>query len=86
LVVPWGGAVATIGGSGLTTSLSGNPNTGNGQLATNFFHEIGQDGATTFGQAFAGSLQKYIDENSIGRWDSHVLTIWNALGDPSLQL
>ena len=86
VTIPWGGAVATIGGTGLTTSLVGNPNTGNGQLATNFFYEIGHDGATSFGQAFAGSIQKYIDENSIGRWDYHLITIWNALGDPSLKL
>ena len=86
IAIPHGGAVATIGGAGLTTSLVGNPNTGNGQLATNFFYEIGQDGATSFGQAFAGSIQKYIDENVIGLWDSHLIAIWNALGDPSLKL
>ena len=86
VLIPWGGAIATVGGTGLTTSLTGQPNSGNGMLATNFFYKIGQDGATSFGEAFSGSLQKYIDENTISLWDSHVLTIWNALGDPSLKL
>jgi hypothetical protein len=86
MILPWGGAVATIGGTGLTSSLVGNPDTGNGKLATNFFYEIGQEGANTFGEAFAGSIQKFIDENTIGLWTSHVITIWNALGDPSLKL
>lgn len=86
MLIPWGGSVATIGGTGLTSSLSGQPNSGNGRLATDFFYKIGHDGATTFGEAFAGSTQKFIDENTIGLWQSHVLTIWNALGDPSLKL
>jgi hypothetical protein len=86
VVMPWGGAIATMGGTGFTTSLSGQPDTGNNRLATSFFYKIGQDGATSFGEAFAGSLQKYIDENVIGRWNTHVLTIWNALADPSLDL
>ncbi|KYK27854.1 hypothetical protein AYK20_01860 [Thermoplasmatales archaeon SG8-52-1] len=86
MLIPWGGAVATIGGTGLTSSLSGQPNSGNGRLATDFFYKIGQDGATTFGEAFAGATQKFIDENTIGLWQAHVLTIWNALGDPSLKI
>jgi hypothetical protein len=86
MLIPWGGAIATIGGTGLTSSLTGDPNTGNGRLATDFFYMIGQYGAETFGEAFAGATQKFIDENSIGRWQSHVLTIWNALGDPSLKV
>ena len=86
ILIPWGGAIATVGGTGLTTSLSGQPNSGNGRLATDFFYKIGQDGATTFGEAFAGATQKFIDENTIGLWQSHVITIWNALGDPSLKI
>ena len=86
LVIPWGGAVASIGGTGLTTSLSGRPNTGNSKLGTDFFYKIGQDGATTFGEAFSGTIQMFIDDNIIGLWEAHVLTIWNAIGDPSLKL
>ena len=86
LLIPWGGAIATIGGTGLTTSIGGQPNSGNGRLGTDFFYKIGQEGATTFGEAHFGSIQKYIDENTISIWHSHVLTIWNALGDPSIKL
>jgi hypothetical protein len=86
LIIPLGGAIASIGGTGLTTSLGGQPNSGNSKLATDFFYEIGQNDATTFGEAFAGTLQKFIDENTIGLWEGHVLTIWNAIGDPSLKL
>ncbi len=86
IAIPWGGAIASVGGTGLTTSLSGNPNTGNSKLATDFFRNIGEENATTFGEAFAKSFVNFIDENTIGLWESHVLTIWNALGDPSLKV
>ena len=86
LLIPWGGAIASVGGTGLTTSRGGQPNSGNGRLGTGFFYKVGQDGATTFGEAHFGSIQKYIDENYITLWDAHVLTIWNALGDPSIKL
>ncbi|UCD14689.1 MAG: hypothetical protein JSW60_04510 [Thermoplasmatales archaeon] len=86
IIIPWGGAIASVGGTGLTTSLSDEPNSGNARLATDFFYLIGQEGATTFGEAFSGAVQKFIDENTINLWEAHVVTIWNALGDPSLKL
>jgi hypothetical protein len=86
ITIPWGGAVASMGGSGLTTSMSGQPNSGNAKLATDFFYNVGQEGMETFGEAFWGATQKYIDENTIELWESHVITIWNPFGDPSLQL
>jgi len=86
IMVPWGGAIASVGGTGLTSSLVGQPVSGNGEIATNIFYEIGQDGATTFGQAYCGAIQKFIDENTVGLWESHCITIYNSFGDPSLQL
>lgn len=86
MIIPWGGAVSVIGGTGLTTSYTGDPNTLNAKLATDFFYEIGQNGAKTFGAAFDGSIQKFLDENTIGQGEAHAITIWNALGDPSLQI
>ena len=86
MTIPWGGAVASVGGTGLTTSLSGKPNSGNSRLATDFFYMIGEKGVTTFGEAFSGAIEKFIDENTIRLWEAHVITIWNALGDPSLNL
>jgi hypothetical protein len=84
ITIPWGGAIATVGGTGLTTSWVGQPNSLNGELATNIFYKIGQDVAISFGEAFYGSIQKFIDEHSIGLTEAHAITIWNYLGDPSL--
>jgi hypothetical protein len=87
LLIPWGGAIASVGGTGLTTSLSGNPNSLNGMLATNTFYMIGQEGVDTFGEAFTGSQLKFIDEYPINNiLYAHAYTIWNAFGDPSLAL
>jgi len=84
IMVPWGGAIASVGGTGLTSSLVGQPCSGNGEIATNIFYMIGQEGATTLGQAYAGAIQKFIDENLVGLWETHCITIYNPFGDPSL--
>jgi len=86
MIIPWGGAVSVVGGTGLTTSYVGDPCTLNSKLATDFFYEIGQDGAQTFGEAFGGSVQRFILENNVGITEAHAITIWNALGDPSLKI
>ena len=87
LLIPWGGAIASVGGTGLTTSYSGTPNTLNSLLATNTFYMIGQEGVDTFGKAFTGSQLKFIDENPVVNvLQAHAYTIWNAFGDPSLNL
>jgi len=85
LTIPWGGAIVAIGGTGLTTSLSNNPNTGNSKLATDFFRYIGEENASTVGEAFSKAIGDFINMNPIGLWESHVITIWNMLGDPSLK-
>ena len=87
LLIPWGGAIANAGGSGLTTSQSGDPNSLNGELATNIFYMIGQEGVGTFGEAFTGSQLKFLDEHPVTNiLQAHAFTIWNAFGDPSLSL
>jgi hypothetical protein len=87
LMIPWGGAIASAGGTGLTTSMSGSPNTLNSELATNIFYMIGQEGADTFGEAFTGSQLKFLDDHPITSiLQAHAFTIWNAIGDPSLAL
>jgi hypothetical protein len=86
LIIPWGGAIASAGGTGLTTS-SGGPNTLNGELATNIFYMIGQEGVDTYGEAFTGSQIKFIDQHPITYVNiAHAYTIWNSFGDPSLKL
>ncbi len=87
LLIPWGGAIASVGGTGLTSSYSGTPNSLNGELATNTFYMIGQEGVDTFGEAFTGSQIKFLDEHPVSNvLQAHVFTIWNAFGDPSLNL
>jgi hypothetical protein len=87
LMIPWGGAIASAGGTGLTTSMSGSPNTLNGKLATNIFYMMGQEGVGTFGEAFTGSQLMFIDEHPITSiLYAHAYTIWCAIGDPSLAL
>ncbi len=86
LMIPWGGAIASVGGTGITTSRGNQPNTGNAKLATDFFYNIGQENATTFGEAFSKSISTFVIENLIRTWEAHVITIWHAIGDPSIQL
>ena len=86
LMIPWGGAIASVGGTGITTSRGNQPNTGNAKLATDFFYNIGQENATTFGEAFSKSISTFVIENLIKTWEAHVITIWHAIGDPSIQL
>ena len=87
LMIPWGGAIASVGGTGLTTSYSGTPNTLNSELATNTFYMIGQEGADTFGEAYTGSQIKFIEDHPVENvLQAHAFTIWQAFGDPSLKL
>jgi len=87
VLIPWGGAIASIGGTGLTTSYTSSPNTLNSELATNTFYMIGQEGAGTFGEAFTGSQLKFLDDHPISNiLEGHAFTIWHAFGDPSLKL
>jgi len=86
IMIPWGGAIASVGGTGLTTTHGDHPNTGNAKLATDFFYNIGKENATTFGEAFSKSIHTFVTEHPIKHWEAHVITIWNAIGDPSIQL
>jgi hypothetical protein len=86
MILPFGGAVATVGGTGLTVSWVGIPYSLNHKLGTDFFYEIGQQGATTFGQAHYGSIHKFLQEETIGLTEAHALAIWTAFGDPSIKI
>ena len=82
-IVPWGGAIASTGCTGLGLGPGIEKS---GRLETDFFYEIGQEGAKTLGEAHSGSIQKYILEDSIRQDDAYVITEWQLFGDPSLQL
>ena len=82
-IVPWGGAIASTGCTGLGLGPGVEMS---GRLETDFFYEIGQQGAETLGAAHSGSIQKYVLEHTIGQDDAYVITEWQLFGDPSLQL
>ena len=82
-MIPWGGAIASTGCTGLGLGPGIEMS---GRLETDFFYEIGQEAAKTLGEAHSGSIQKYIQENSIHQDDAYVITEWQLFGDPSLQL
>ena len=86
MVNPFGGAVSTLGCSGLGMGSVGNPVSLNGEMDMNFWYYIGQQNTPTFGQAHGQAISKFIDENTIGLTEYHCITIWTSLGDPSLML
>ena len=86
MVNPFGGAVSTLGCSGLGMGTVGNPVSLNGEMDMNFWYYIGQENTPTFGQAHGQAISKFIDENTIGLTEYHCITIWTSIGDPSLML
>jgi len=79
-ILPEGGAIASTGNTGYGSDPSD-------ILELNFFYEIGQNGATTFGGAHSGAIRKYITEKSrLGLSDAFFITIHQVFGDPSLKL
>ena len=82
-IIPWGGAIASTGCTGLGLGPGVEMS---GRLETDFFYEIGQQGVETLGAAHSSSIQKYIQEHTIGQDDAYIITEWQLFGDPSLQL
>jgi hypothetical protein len=80
-----GGAIASTGCTayGLGTIP---PDDLSGGLDANFFYEIGQNNATTLGEAHSGSIIKYIAETNIQDGDVYVITEYQLFGDPSLRI
>ena len=66
---------------------SGSPVQLSAELETNFFYEIGQNGASTFGEAHGGAIGKYISDNpGLSVIEIHCISIFQPLGDPGLML
>jgi hypothetical protein len=88
IIVPWGGAIASIAGTGLGIGPgSGTPLEYSAALESNFFCSIGLGGAKTFGEAHAGAIMKYLsDHPTIDAMDYHCMSIYQPFGDPSLKL
>lgn len=81
-----GGAIASTGCTGYGIGASGNPVSLSAELETNFFYEVGQDGATNLGQTHQDAISKFINENDIQQTEAFCITEYQLFGDPSLQL
>lgn len=85
-VIPYGGAIASTGCTGYGMGYVGKPISLSSEMESNFFYQIGQQGATTPGQAHGGSIRKFINENGLGQVEYHCITVFELFGDPSLHL
>ena len=77
---PFGGAIATTGCTG--SGFLGISNL----IEKNFFYEIGKNNAETVGEAFSGSINKYLNEYEIYELSIYGTMIYHLFGDPSLKM
>lgn len=80
-----GGAIASTGCSGYGMGNEGDPVSLSGELETNFFYEIGQNGSTNLGQAHGQAIHKFLANEPIGAVEAFCITDWALFGDPSLR-
>ena len=87
-----GGAIATIGNTGLGYGTPGNSTLDGlgGWLEPRFFHAIGVQGKTILGEAHCQALTDYINKDNVDvnkdRIDRKTVEQWVLLGDPSLKI
>jgi hypothetical protein len=86
VIKPRGGAIASTGCTGYGMGYEGNPVSLSGELESNFFWQIGMNGATNLAQAHSKAIQKFLAEEEINQIEAFVITNWALLGDPSLML
>ena len=86
VIKPGGGAIASIGATGLGPASGGDPVTLQGEIDNAFFYVIGQDHVNTLGAAHSGAVTKYVTENGMNRREAFTTTITQLFGDPSLRL
>jgi len=85
VIKPRGGAIASTGCTGYGMGYEGNPVTLSGELESNFFWQIGMNGATNLAQAHSKAIQKFLAEEEIGQIEAFCITNWALFGDPSLR-
>jgi hypothetical protein len=85
VIKPRGGAIASTGCTGYGYGEVGNPVSLSGELESNFFWQIGMNGATNLAQAHSRAIQKFLAEEKIDQTAAFCITNWALLGDPSLQ-
>jgi len=89
---PNGGAIASIGNTGLGYGMPGKVLTvggGDGWISIEFFRQYGECNQTVLGQAHSQSITKYIETFDMTDLESgHAKTIqqWVLFGDPSLKI
>ncbi len=85
-----GGAIATIGNTGLGMGLPGfdYPNGLDGWLYPRFFYNYRQLGKEHVGEAYSAAISDYINEFDINKdgEDRQMVQQWALLGDPSLMI
>jgi hypothetical protein len=84
-LVPWGGAIASTGCTGLGIGHGGEPISLSSEMEVNFFYEIGQNNSMNLAQAHGDAISKFMNENSVGHTEAHCITIFQLFGDPSLK-
>ncbi|MBS3748626.1 MAG: peptidase C25 [Candidatus Thermoplasmatota archaeon] len=87
---PEGGAIATMGNTGLGMGIGGEDYvTGlDGWLLPRFFYHYGQEGEEFVGMAQSSAITDYVNEfdiNSVSE-DRQMIQQWALLGDPSLMI
>ena len=89
---PKGGAIATIGNTGLGYGMPGKDLTtggGDGWITIEFFRQYGEQGQTKLGDAHSQSIVSYIQTHDMSDFEAgHPKSVqqWVLLGDPSLQI
>jgi len=89
---PNGGAIATMGNSGLGYGVPGvDCTTGGGDawITIEFFRQYGEKGHDILGEAYQQTLTSYInsfDMNNLEEGHPKTVTQWILLGDPSLKI
>jgi hypothetical protein len=89
---PNGGAIATIGNTGLGYGMPGKVLTiggGDGWITIEFFRQYGEHDQIVLGQAHSQAITEYIkifDMNDLEAGHPKSVQQWVLLGDPSLKI
>jgi hypothetical protein len=86
VIKPNGGAIASIGATGLGPASGGDPISLQGEIDLDFFNVLGDNSIEKLGQAHSGAIIKYVLENKMNQRETFTTTIFQLFGDPSLQL
>jgi hypothetical protein len=87
IIKPGGGAIASIGATGLgPASSTQGPLSLQGEIDNCFFSVIGQQNVDTLGAGHSGAVAKYVSENAMTQRETFTATITELFGDPSLKL